>query len=165
MVIVYPAVYFGWSPPIEYVPFHEDPLENLKMFVIPALISGLVSSAQLARYTRTMTLEILGRGYVRTAWSKGLKERAVVIIHCLKNTLIPVDSMIGLQVPSLIAGAVVFEQIFSILGLGRLVVDSLARMDYPIVSGVNLLIACAVLLINLGVDLIYAYLDPRIRYR
>ena len=134
------------------------------MFGVPALILGLLLSGTLMRLTRSMMLEVLRQDYVRTAWAKGLRERVVIIRHALKNALIPVVTMIGLNVPYLIGGAVVVEQVFNLPGVGRLVVSSLLNRDYTIVSGVNLVVACAVLLVNLAVDLIYAYLDPRIRY-
>jgi peptide/nickel transport system permease protein len=116
------------------------------------------------RMTRTMMLEVLRQDYIRTAWSKGLKERAVVIRHAVKNALIPVVSLIGLQLPILMGGAVIMENIFNLPGLGRLTVTALTSRDYPLVSGVNLFFAAAVMLNNLVIDLVYAFLDPRVRY-
>ena len=109
-------------------------------------------------------LEVLRQNYIRTAWSKGLKERIVVIRHAIKNALIPVVSLIGLQLPILIGGAVIMEDIFNLPGLGRLMLDALQNRDYPLVSGINLLFATGVVGINLMIDLIYAFLDPRVRY-
>ena len=117
------------------------------------------------RMTRTMMLEVLRQDYVRTAWSKGLKERVVIVRHAIKNALIPVVTLIGLQMPILIGGSVIMESIFSLPGLGRLMLDALRDRDYPVVSGINLTFAAAVMAINLMVDLIYAVLDPRVRYR
>ena len=164
MVMIYSQVLFRWTPRMEYIPIGEDLPQNLLMFGVPALILGLLLSGTLMRLTRSMMLEVLRQDYVRTAWAKGLRERVVIIRHALKNALIPVVTMIGLNVPYLIGGAVVVEQVFNLPGVGRLVVSSLLNRDYTIVSGVNLVVACAVLLVNLAVDLIYAYLDPRIRY-
>lgn len=117
------------------------------------------------RMTRTMMLEVLRQDYIRTAWSKGLRESVVVTRHALKNALIPVVTIIGLQLPVLLGGAVIMEQIFALPGMGRLMLDALNARDYPIVSGVNLVMATAILVANLLVDLSYAWLDPRIRYR
>ena len=115
------------------------------------------------RMTRTMMLEVLRQDYVRTAWSKGLRERVVVLRHALKNTLIPLVTILGLQIPYMIGSAVIIEQIFSLPGIGQLMFNALTRRDYPMVSGINITLACMVLLINLLVDLSYAWLDPRIR--
>ncbi len=114
--------------------------------------------------TRTMMLEVLRQDYIRTAWSKGLRERAVVLRHAVKNALIPVVSLIGLQLPILVGGAVIMENIFNLPGLGRLLLNALNDRDYPMVSGINLVFAAGVVVINLLIDLIYAVLDPRVRY-
>ena len=164
MVIIYPAIWWGWAPPLELVSFTEDPLGNLAVFIIPSLILGSASAAATMRMTRTMMLEVLRQDYIRTAWSKGLKERAVVIRHALKNALIPVVSLIGLQLPILVGGAVIMENIFNLPGLGRLMLLALNERDYPMVSGINLFFATAVVVFNLITDLIYAFLDPRVRY-
>ena len=116
------------------------------------------------RMTRTMMLEVLRQDYIRTAWAKGLKERAVVIRHAIKNALIPVVSLIGLQLPILVGGAVIMENIFNLPGIGRLLVNALKERDYPMVSGINLFFATGVVGINLLVDLLYAVVDPRVRY-
>ena len=164
MVMIFPAIWWGWSPPMQLIPFSEDPLGNLGMFLIPSLILGTAASATTMRMTRTMMLEVLRQDYIRTAWSKGLKERIVVIRHALKNALIPVVTLIGLQLPILVGGSVIMENIFNLPGTGRLILDALEIRDYPVVSGINLLFATAVVGINLMIDLIYAYLDPRVRY-
>ena len=164
MVIIYPAIWFGWAPPTELVSFTEDPLGNLAVFIIPSLILGTASAAATMRMTRTMMLEVLRQDYIRTAWSKGLRERAVVIRHAVKNALIPVVSLIGLQLPILVGGAVIMENIFNLPGLGRLMLLALNERDYPMVSGINLFFATAVAVFNLITDLIYAFLDPRVRY-
>ena len=164
MVLLYPAIWWGWSPPLQWVPFTEDPLGNLGVLIIPSLILGTYLSASTMRMVRTTMLEVLRQDYVRTAWSKGLRERAVVMRHAVKNGLIPVVSLVGLQLPILVGGSVILENIFNLPGVGRLMVDALGRRDYPVVSGVNLLFAAAVLAINLLIDLMYPFLDPRLRH-
>ena len=164
MVLIYPTIWWGWTPPLEYTPFTEDPLGNLGGFFIPSLILGTASAAATMRMMRTMTLEVLRQDYIRTAWSKGLKERVVIIRHTLKNAFIPVVTLIGLQLPILVGGAVIMENIFALPGLGRLMLDALQSRDYPVVQGTNLFFATGVVLLNLLIDLIYPYLDPRVRY-
>ena len=164
MVMLYPAIWWGWSPPIELIPFADDPLGNLGMFLIPALILGTALAASTMRMTRTMMLEVLRQDYIRTGWSKGLKERVVVVRHAVKNTLIPVATMIGLQLPILVGGSVIIEEIFALPGIGRMFVNALKLRDYPTVQGVNLFLSVAVMLSILLVDVIYPYLDPRVRY-
>ncbi len=164
MVMIYPAIWWGWAPPMRWVPFTEDLLGNLGILIIPSLILGTASSAATMRMMRTMMLEVLRQDYIRTAWSKGLRERVVVIRHTLKNALIPVVSLIGLQLPLLVGGAVIMENIFNLPGIGQLMLDALKDRDYPVVSGVNLFFATMVVGVNLMIDLIYPYLDPRVRY-
>ena len=164
MVMIYPAIWWAWSPPMELVPFAEDMWSHLGILVIPSLILGTALSASTMRLTRTMMLEVLRQDYIRTAWAKGLKERVVVLRHAIKNALIPVVTLVGLQLPLVVGGAVIMENLFNLPGLGRLLVESLSERDYPVVSGVNLFFACIVLLNNLLIDLLYAYLDPRVRY-
>ena len=164
MVMIYPAIWWGWSPPMEWIPLTEDPLGNLGMLFIPSLILGTASAAATMRMTRTMMLEVLRQDYIRTAWAKGLKERVVIMRHAVKNALIPVVTLIGLQLPILVGGAVIMENIFNLPGLGRLFLTALQNRDYPVVSGVNLVFATMVVGINLMIDMIYPYLDPRVRY-
>ncbi len=164
MVMIYPAIWWGWAPPMELIPFTEDPLGNLWVFLIPSLILGTGMAAATMRMTRTMMLEVLRQDYIRTAWSKGLNERVVIMRHAVKNALIPVVTLIGLQLPILVGGAVIMENIFNLPGLGRLLLRALEVRDYPVVSGVNLFFATGVIGINLMIDLIYPYLDPRVRY-
>ena len=121
-------------------------------------------AAATMRMTRTMMLEVLRQDYVRTAWSKGLKERAVVVRHAVKNAIIPVITLVGLQLPILVGGSVIMENIFALPGLGRLMLNALENRDYPVVSGINLLFGTAVVVGNMLIDLAYAFLDPRIRY-
>ena len=164
MVMLYPAIWWGWSPPMRLIPFAKDPLGNLGMFIIPGAILGTAMAAATMRMTRTMMLEVLRQDYVRTAWSKGLKEKAVVLRHAVKNAIIPVVTLVGMQLPILVGGSVIMENIFALPGLGRLMLNALENRDYPVVSGINLLFGSAVVVGNLLIDLAYAFLDPRIRY-
>ena len=165
MVIVFPSIWWGWIPPLDYVPFFEDPIANLELFLIPSLLVGAASIGWIMRMMRTMMLEVLRQDYIRTAWSKGLKERQIISRHALKNALIPVVTGIGNSLPILIASSVVVEQIFSLPGVGRLLLSAIASRDYTIIVGATMFIACTVVVINLIVDITYAYLDPRIQYR
>jgi peptide/nickel transport system permease protein len=164
LVMVFPSVWWKWSPPVDYVSFFQNPGQNLQMFLAPGIILGMGLSGITMRMTRTMMLEVLRQDYIRTAWSKGLTERMVVLRHAMKNALIPIVTIIGLQIPVLIGGSIVLEKIFQIPGIGCLMVDVIFSRDYPILQGINLFMAATVLIINLGVDLTYAYLDPRIHY-
>ena len=134
------------------------------MFIIPSLILGTAMAASTMRLTRTMMLEVLRQDYIRTAYSKGLGERLVVLEACPEERLHPVITMIGLQLPILVGGAVIVENIFNLPGIGRLMLVALEDRDYPVVSGVNLFFATGVIGVNLMIDLIYPYLDPRVRY-
>jgi peptide/nickel transport system permease protein len=165
MVMVFPSIWWGWSPEVKFVPFAVDPLRNLSQMIIPAVILGTSLSAVTMRLTRTMMLEVLRQDYIRTAWAKGLSERTVVVRHALRNALIPVVTLIGLQAPLLIGGAVIMEQIFVIPGMGLLLLDAVTQRDYPIITGVFLIVGLAVMAINLAVDLSYGLLDPKVRYR
>jgi len=164
MIIVFPSIWWGYMPSIRLIPFTEDPIGNLGMFIVPAIVLGMAMAGMTMRMTRTMMLEVLRQDYIRTAWAKGLRERVVVLRHTLKNALIPVITLIGLQVPYLIGGAVIIEEIFCLPGMGRLIIDSTLRRDYTIISGVMLFFGIAMVFVNLIVDLTYAYLDPRVRY-
>jgi len=165
MVIVFPSIWWDYMPSIMLIPFFEDPIGNLKMFIIPAIILGMAMGGMTMRMTRTMMLEVLRQDYIRTAWAKGLRERGIVIRHALKNALIPVITVIGFQVPVLIGGTVIIEQIFCLPGMGRLLMDAVLGKDHPLICGVVLLYSVGLVLINLMVDLTYAYLDPRVHYR
>ena len=165
MVMVYPSVWWDWTPPVQYIPFAKNPAGNLLQFLIPAVILGMYLAGTTMRMTRSMMLEVLRQDYIRTAWSKGLKERTVVMRHALKNALIPVLTLIGIMTPFLIGGTVVVEQIFSLPGVGRLLMQAIGHRDYVVLAGVNVFIAGFILIVNLIVDLSYAYLDPKIRYR
>jgi peptide/nickel transport system permease protein len=165
MVMVLPSIWWGWSPEVKYVHFTDDPLQNLKQMMIPAIILGTALSAITMRLTRTQMLEVLRQDYIRTAWAKGLTEHTVIVRHALRNALIPVVTLVGLQAPLLIGGAVIVEQIFVIPGMGMLLLDAVNQRDYPIITGVFLIVGVAVMVINLMVDLSYGLLDPKVRYR
>ena len=163
LVMIFPSVWWRWAPDLDYTPFFEDPVKNLRHMLVPAILLGLAMSAVTMRLVRTMMLEVLRQDYVRTARAKGLRERAVVVRHALRNGLIPVVTLIGLQAPILVGGAVIMEQIFVIPGMGLMLLEAVSRRDYPVVTGVFLVVGLAVLLINLLVDLSYGLLDPRVR--
>ena len=165
MVIVLPSIWWGYMPSIMLIPFNEDPIGNLKMFIIPALLLGMAMSGATMRMTRTMMLEVLRQDYIRTAWAKGLRERVVTLRHALKNALIPVVTIVGLQVPIMVGGSVIIEQIFNLPGMGRVLVDAVVERDEPVVGGMILFFSVVLVLINIIVDLTYAFLDPRIRYK
>jgi peptide/nickel transport system permease protein len=165
MIVIYPAVWWGWSPPIDLPSIREDPVGNLTTFLVPGAVLGLALSGVTMRMTRAMMLEVLRQDYIRTAWAKGLRERLVIIRHAVKNALIPVITLIGLQVPILIGGTVVMEQIFVLPGMGLLMLEAINQRDYPIITGLMLFIGVFVLVVNLLVDLSYGYLDPKVRYQ
>jgi len=154
-----------WSPPItNYKDFFEDPLLNMQAMFLPALAGGLAIGAIIMRFLRSQLLEVLRQDYVRTAWSKGLRERAVVLRHALKNALIPVLTVISLLLATVASGNVVLETLFQLPGIGFYVVNAIQQYDYPVIQGVVLLVAAGLVFVNLLVDMAYAWLDPRIRY-
>lgn len=165
VVLVYASIWFHWSPPIVYHRFTADPLANLQQFFLPALIMALATAATVMRMTRTMVLEVLRQDYIRTARAKGLRERTVLARHALRGALIPVVTVLGVSVASLLGGTVIFENIFALPGVGRYMLQAVAARDYPVVEGVNLALAVGVVGINLVVDISYALLDPRVRLR
>ncbi|HEX2437540.1 MAG TPA: ABC transporter permease [Methylomirabilota bacterium] len=165
LVITFAAIWFHWIPPIGYVSLWESPWRNLQQFLLPAAVLGFRLSAATMRMTRSTVLEVLREDYVRTAWAKGLEGRIVVYKHALKNALIPVVTIVGGQLGVLLAGTVVVETIFALPGMGRLTVEAILYRDYPVVQTNVMLVAGTLVTINLLVDMTYAYLDPRIRYR
>jgi len=164
LVVVLPAIYFKWTPVWTYVAFTADPLENLKIMIVPALVFGVTRAGPIMRIMRSALLDVLRQEYIRTAWSKGLNERTIVLRHALKNAMIPVISLVGLQMPLYIGGSVIVEAIFRLPGVGLFFFEALTRLDYPVVQSVNLIVAAMVVGLNLLIDLAYAVLDPRIRY-
>jgi peptide/nickel transport system permease protein len=159
------VIYFGWGPPLEFTPPWVDPWANFSMMIWPVLTVGYRFSAVTTRMTRSTVLEVLREDYIRTAWAKGLRERSVVIRHALKNAMLPVITLIGTEFAFLIGGLVVTETVFTLNGVGRFVVDAVAHRDYPVVQALVFLIAFGFVIVNLLVDLTYAWFDPRIHYR
>jgi peptide/nickel transport system permease protein len=164
MLLLMTSLWLHWIPPVDYVAPWEDPLRNLTIMILPALSLGTVLAANVTRMTRSALLDVLSRDYIRTARSKGLMGRAVVMRHGLKNAFIPVITVSGLQTGYLQGGAVIVEQVFTLPGVGRLLLDSIYGRDCPVVQGAALVIAFGFVLVNLFVDLLYAVLDPRISY-
>ncbi len=165
LIITYPSLWWGHSPPLMLIHFTEDPIGNLGMFIVPAILVGIAMSGGMMRLSRTMMLEVLRQDYIRTAWAKGLRERVVTLRHALKNALIPVVTVMGSQMMLLIGGTVIIEQIFNLPGMGRLTIDATLARDYPLMSGLLLILGTTLVLLNLTVDISYGYLDPRIRYK
>ena len=165
LVVTFAAIWFHWIPPIGYVSIWESPWRNLQQFLLPAAVLGFRLSAATMRMTRSTVLEVLREDYVRTEWAKGLGGRIVVYKHALKNALIPVVTIVGGQLGVLLAGTVVVETIFALPGMGRLTVEAILYRDYPVVQTNVMLVAATLVTLNLVVDLTYAWLDPRIRYR
>ena len=167
LVIAFGVNWFGWTPPqfgSGYVPFRDDPWVNMQQFFFPSLVLALAIAAAIMRLTRSSLLEVLRNDYIRTAWSKGLRERTVVMRHALKNALIPVLTIVGLQVGNLIGGAVIIESVFNLNGIGKYVLEAIIRRDFFVVQSLVLLFAVAYVMANLVVDVLYGWLDPRIRY-
>jgi peptide/nickel transport system permease protein len=165
LVITFAAVWFSWIPPLGYASAWESPWRNLQQFLLPAAVLGFRLSAATMRMTRSTLLEVLREDYVRTAWSKGLGERVIIYKHALKNALIPVVTIVGGQLGTLLAGTVIVETIFALPGMGRLTVEAILYRDYPIVQTNVMLVAGTLVMLNLLVDLTYAWLDPRIHYQ
>jgi peptide/nickel transport system permease protein len=165
LLITLPSIWFGWRPPLTgYADLWEDPLQNLQRMIWPALVIGASSAALVMRLMRSALLEILRQDYIRTAWSKGLRERSVIYRHALKGALIPVITIVGLQLSVLLGGSVIAEQVFSLPGMGRSMLGAISKRDYALVQAYVLVFSLIYLLLNLVVDLMYGFLDPRIRY-
>ncbi|HEV8439465.1 MAG TPA: ABC transporter permease [Methylomirabilota bacterium] len=164
LVIVLPAMWWGWAPNLSFTEFSQDSGRYLLQLVLPAAILGVGSAAAIMRLTRAMLLEVLRQDYVRTAWAKGLQESGVVLKHSLKNALIPVVTILGIQLAQVFSGTVIIESIFGLPGMGRFLFDAIVQRDYPVIQGINLLVVSIIVIMNLIVDLLYAVLDPRIRY-
>ena len=164
LLIVFPPKWFDWAPPLTYKAWSEGPVSHIYYFFFPALLLGVGLAGPVMRLTRTMMLEVLRQDYIRTAWSKGLRERSVISRHALKNAIIPVITVIGLQVGVALSGTIILESIFNMPGVGRYLVGAIFQRDYPSIQGVVLVLGISVVLVNLIVDIAYAYLDPRIHY-
>lgn len=165
LIILLLVVYFDWSPPLVFVSPFEDPWENFKQLVWPIVTVGYRNAAVITRMTRSTVLEVMREDYIRTAWAKGLHERVVVVKHTLKNSMLPVVTLIGAEFAFLLGGLVVTETVFTLNGLGSFVVDAILHRDIPVVETMVLLTAFFIVFVNLVVDLFYAWLDPRISYR
>jgi peptide/nickel transport system permease protein len=164
MLILFLSIYLRWMPPVVWVDFVRDPMKNLTIMLLPAVCLGTASAANIARTTRACMLDVLGSEYIRTASAKGLVPRLVVLKHALKNALIPIVTVVGLQIGILLGGSVVVEEVFTLPGVGRLVLWSIYQRDYPLTQSTILFVAVMFMTVNLLVDVLYAYLDPRIRY-
>ncbi|MBO0882768.1 MAG: ABC transporter permease [Mycobacterium sp.] len=164
LVVTLPSVWWHWTPPLQYVTFAQDPMKNLSIIIVPALILGLGLSGGLMRLVRTQMLEVLHQDFIRTASAKGLAERAVVLRHALKNAFIPALTVLGLQVGLLVSGTVVLESIFVLPGMGRYLLEAVQSRDYPAIQALNLIFATVIVVTNLVVDLLYGWFDPRVRY-
>jgi peptide/nickel transport system permease protein len=164
LLVIFPVIWFGWAPPLTYVGWSEGPAGHIYYMFFPAFILGVNLSGSVMRMTRTMVLEVMRQDYIRTAYAKGLRERTVLVRHAMKNALIPVITIIGLQIGGALSGTLIIETIFNMPGVGRYFISSILARDYPSIQGVVLVLATVVVFVNLIVDLIYAMLDPRISY-
>jgi len=164
VIITYASVWWRWAPPLEFLYLHEDPIAHIKIMLLPGLIIGLTPSGSFLRIMRGQMLEVLRQDYVRTARAKGLSETTVIFRHALRNGLIPIVTIIGLILPGVIAGTVLFEIIFILPGMGLYLVQSLRSLDYPVIQGTNIVFALLIVGSNMIVDISYAWIDPRIRY-
>ena len=164
MIILVLSRWFRWAPPIGYIDPVTDPGANLRIMILPTIVLGTTVAASIMRMTRSCVLDVMRQDYIRTARAKGLQERAIVWTHVLRNALVPIVTVAGLQVGTLLGGSVVTEEVFTLNGVGRLVLWAVFHRDYPVVQGTVLFIGVAFLTINLVVDLIYGYLDPRVGY-
>jgi peptide/nickel transport system permease protein len=164
MLITFPAKWWGYSPPVGYAHLWQDPLKNLEQLYLPAISLGLALSASLARLTRSSMLEVLRQDFVRTARAKGLRDRVVMYRHALKNAMLPVITLFGLQFGFLLGGTVVLESIYALPGLGTLLLTAVIQKDYTQIQGIVLFFAVLIVGINLLVDLSYAWFDPRVRF-
>lgn len=164
LILLVLVVWFNWFPPLGFIPVHENPLANLQQLVWPALAIGYYSSAYLSRMTRSCVLEVLQQDYVRAAWAKGLHHRVVLWRHVMKNAMLPVVTLMGMQFAFLLEGSVVIENIFGLPGIGNALVNSIHNRDYPMVQTLIVLFSVTLVLINLLIDVLYGWLDPRVRY-
>lgn len=165
LVLLIPQAAWDYAPPLtKTIPFFSDPWENLRQFIPPALVLGAGSAAGVMRLTRSSMLEVMRQDYIRTARSKGLRDQVVIGRHALKNSVIPVVTVLGLEIAVLFGGSVIIENVFNIRGIGNYFLAALVRKDYPVVQTLTLYIGTVVVLLNLAVDVLYAWLDPRIRY-
>jgi peptide/nickel transport system permease protein len=165
LVLIYPAIWWQYAPPSQYVGFFENPAENLKMFVPPAILGAFMTAGMELRMVRTVTLETMRLDYIRTAWAKGMGERKILFKHAFRNAMIPVVTGIGGALSMMIGGSVILENMFNIPGMGAQVVNALDNRDYPVVQGCILIFAMFIMLVNLLVDIAYKWIDPRIELK
>lgn len=165
LIILFLVLMFEWSPPLEFVGLTEDPWENMKQLIWPIVSVGYRYAAVTTRMTRSTVLEVMREDYIRTAWAKGLREKVVVVKHTLKNAVLPVITIIGTEFAFLIGGLVVTETVFTLNGIGSFLVDAIAHRDIPVVQSLIIMIAFTFVFVNLVIDLLYAWIDPRISYR
>ena len=158
------SLVFNYFSPLGYVSFFQDPLQNLEIMFLPAMVLGVTISGSVMRMTRSSVLEVLRQDFIKTVRAKGASERVAIFKHALRNALIPIVTLIGMQIGSLLGGAVIVEQIFSLPGLGQLTLTGINQRDYPVVQGCVLVIAFIYVIVNLITDILYAYIDPRISY-
>ena len=163
LVLIYPAMWWSYAPPTVYVSLLEDPIQNLRMFIPPAIIGAVTTAGGQLRNVRSLMLEVLGQDYIRTAWAKGNSERRILYRHAFRNTMIPVITMIGGAVGGSMGGSVVLENMFNIPGIGRQIMTALNNRDYPIVQGCVLVLSIVVMVCNLIVDIAYKWVDPRVK--
>jgi peptide/nickel transport system permease protein len=163
MCVVFPAIWWRKMPSIRWVSFFNNPLVNIRNILLPGLLMGISMSGMLTRLTRTRMIDVLGQDYIRTAWAKGLRERVVIVRHGLKNSLISVITMSGMQIATIFGGAVIIEKIFTIPGMGRMILDATTNRDYPILQGTLFFMAIMVMFTNLAVDILYGLIDPRVQ--
>lgn len=163
LVLFYPAQWWDYAPPVIYVSFFEDPIENMKMFLVPGILGALTQAGMQLRFVRTQVLDTLRQDYVRTAYSKGIKQRTVLFRHAFRNAMIPVITIIGGSVGALVGGNMILENIFNIPGIGTQMVTALGQRDYPVVQGCVLVMTAFVMVVNLIVDLAYKWIDPRVK--
>lgn len=164
LVLFYPAQWWGYAPPVVYVSFFQDPIQNLKMFLVPGILGALAQAGMQLRLVRTQVLDTLRQDYVRTAYSKGIKQKTVLFRHAFRNAMIPVITIIGGSVGALVGGNMILENIFNIPGIGTQMVTALGQRDYPVVQGCVLVMTIFVMLVNLIVDLAYKWIDPRVKF-
>ena len=163
-VITLTSLWFNWSPPVNFRSLFADPVQHLKIMALPALLIALTPSGGMLRIMRSQMLEVLRQDYVRTARAKGLRERTVILRHAVRNAILPVVTIVGLSLPALLAGTALFEIIFVLPGIGRYLVTSVNLLDYPVIQSINVVFAIIIIFANLGVDVLYSFIDPRIRY-
>jgi peptide/nickel transport system permease protein len=165
LILVFGSVWFGWAPPLGYKTLWADPIANIKIMILPMILLAMVPVGGMVRLVRTQVLEVMRQDYVRTARAKGLASRSVYFRHVLRNSMLPVVTVVGMQLPALVAGTVIFEQVFALPGVGRYLLESVQRLDYPVILATNVVFGLTLIVSNIVVDLSYAIIDPRIRFR